>query len=119
VEVQACQEMAKGLGVQEKLTFGDAFDAICEAGQTQEHWRARFDAQEEVQTRSALPDVGMTTEGEEGMVVDEEAVLGASKKGKGWAVPQKEQVRKTPTMEVTITKASPVSMRAGSLFMHS
>jgi hypothetical protein len=52
------------------------------------------------------------------MVVDEESVLGASKKGKGKAVPRKEQVRKTPTMEVTITKASPVSTHVRSLFTH-
>jgi hypothetical protein len=111
--------MAKGLGVEEKLTFGDAFDAIREAGQTQEGWKARFNAQDEAQALSGLPDPGTTTEGEEGMVVDEESVLGKSKKGKGKQVPWKEQVRKTPTMEVTITRASPVSTHAVSLFPHS
>ena len=118
MEVQACQEIAQGLGIEKKLTFGDSFPAIREAGQIHDEWKARFDAQEEAQTLSALPDAGTTTEGEEGMVVDEEAVLGASKKGKGRAVPRKEQVRKTPTMEVTITKASPVSTHVGSLFTH-
>jgi hypothetical protein len=106
--------MATGLGVQEKLTFGDAFDAIREAGQTQEGWKARFNAQDEAQVPSTVPDAGSTTDGDGGMVVDEESVLGASKKGKGREMPRKEQVRRTPVMEVTITKASPVSTRPGS-----
>jgi hypothetical protein len=110
--------MAKGLGVEEKLTFGDAFDAIREAGQTQEEWKARSVAQEEARTLAALPDLGTTTEGEEVMAVDEESVMSGSKKGKGKQVPRKEQVRKTPTMEVTITKASPVSTHVRSLFTH-
>jgi len=59
---------------------------------------------------SALPDVGMMTEGDVEMVVDEGSV-GTSWTGTGKWVLWKGQVCKTPVMEVSISKVTtPVSV---------
>jgi len=104
LEVTACQEVARGLGILDKVTFGAKFGAIREAGKMYDEWKGRFDAQDRAKTLAELQGAGNTTGGEEEMAVDEGSVVGMSRRSRG------RQVRKTPTMEVTISKApTPVS----------
>lgn len=105
MEVTACQEVARGLGIVDKITLGMKFIVVREAGKMYDEWKKRFNAQENAKTLSALPDMGMTTEAEVDMVVDTESVGASGRKGKG------RQLRKMPAMEVTISKApTPVSV---------
>lgn len=102
--MQACREIAPGLGVDDQLTFGDLFPVIREAGIMQTQWKARFEALDNAKTLSVLPDTGTTTGGEDEMVVDEGSMVSTSRKG------ARRQTQNTSTMEVTISKApTPVS----------
>ena len=112
MEVTACREVARGLGIIDKFLFGPKFDSIREAGKMYDEWQKRFDAQENAKTLSVLPDTGNTTGGEDEMVVDEGSVVGTGQTGTGKRVLRKGQVRKTPVVEVSVSKvATPVSVR--------
>jgi len=106
LEVTACQEVARDLGIIDKITFGAKFIAVREAGKMYDEWARRFDERENAKTLSVLPDTGNTTGGEDEMAVDEGSVVGTSTKG------TRRQTRNTSTVEVTISKAPiPVSNR--------
>jgi len=111
MEVVAAQDVAKELGVLEKMTFGETFDSIRESGNVYNDWKARFDTQDNAKTLSILLDTGNMTGGEDEMMVDKGSV-GTGQMGTGKRVLQKGQVRKTPVLEVSISKvATPVSVR--------
>ena len=106
MEVVAAQDVAKELGVLEKMTFRETFDSVRESGSVYNDWKARFDAQDNTKTLSVLLDTGTTTGGEDEMVVDEGSVVGTNTRG------ARRQTRNASTIEVTISKApTPVSSR--------
>ena len=77
-----------------------------------DEWARRFAAQENAKTLSVLPDTGNTMGGEDEMAVDEGSVVGTSQMETGKWVLRKGQVRKTPVLEVSISKvATPVNVR--------
>ena len=106
MEVTACREVARDLGIIDKFLFGPKFDSIREAGKMYDEWARRFAAQENAKTLSVLPDTGNTTGGEDEMAVDDGSVVGTNTRG------ARRQTRNASTIEVTISKApTPVSSR--------
>jgi len=106
VEVTACREVARDLGIIDKFLFGPKFDSIREAGKMYDEWAGRFAARENAKTLSVLPDTGNTTGGEDEMAVDDGSVVGTNTRG------ARRQTRNASTIEVTISKApTPVSSR--------
>ena len=106
MEVTACREVARDLGIIDKFLFGPKFDSIREAGKMYDEWAGRFAARENAKTLSVLPDTGNTTGGEDEMAVDDGSVVGTNTRG------ARRQTRNASTIEVTISKApTPVSSR--------
>jgi hypothetical protein len=83
VEVEASQDVAKDLGILDKLSFGDSFAAIREALGVKDEWKTRFDAADAAKAAEAAKTVEVDEEMEVDDGVDEESVLSGSKKGKG------------------------------------
>ncbi|KAJ8587482.1 hypothetical protein M405DRAFT_863710 [Rhizopogon salebrosus TDB-379] len=113
VEVEALQDVAKDLGITDKLSFGDSFAAIREALRVQDEWKTRFDAADAVKAAKAakaaevakaadvVEVVDVEMEDDDG--VDEESVLSGSKKGKGRVLPHRDQVKKVAVVVPVIT----------------
>jgi CO/xanthine dehydrogenase Mo-binding subunit len=107
VEVEAAQEVAKELKIH-GLSFGESFGDIREAAACAEGWKARFEAADEAKAREVeakaqeLEAKASQVQDSESMVVDEDLVLQQAKKGKGREIPRKEQVKRSPTVEVLV-----------------
>jgi hypothetical protein len=109
VEVEASQDVAKDLGILDKLSFGDSFAAIWEALGVKDEWKTCFDAADAAKAAEAVKaaEVAKTVEVDEEMEVDdgvdEESVLSGSKKGKGRVLPRRDQVKKLAVVVPVIT----------------
>jgi hypothetical protein len=120
VEVEASQDVAKDLGILDKLSFGDSFTAIREALGVKDEWKTCFDAADAAKAAKAAKTVEVDEEMEVDDGVDEESVLSGSKKGKGRVLPRRDQVKKLAVVVPVITpeivaEGAPVSVLMSGL----